>query len=124
MNQYIFGAYPAFLLFIPPVWLWMLWHFSAVAFEMDVMLKTVSAKNEEHLTLVRRVWRLFTHLTIAYVISCLIHGAMVLYWSQNDYPQPWFWASCLPAGVFIFFSRALEPYFCRWRAEVSGRLPL
>ena len=124
MDTFLFGSYPAFLLFIPPVWLWMLWHFSALSFEMDVMLKTVSAKNEEHLELVRKAWKIFTRLTVAFVLSCCIHGLLVLYWSQSNYEPFWFWFLCAPAGIFIFFSRALEPSFCRWRDEVSGHLQL
>ena len=115
----VFNSYPSFLLFIPPVWLWMLWHFSALAYEMDIMLKSVSENNEEHIQLVRKAWKLFTSLTFACVISCIIHGLLAYYWWQSNYDQTVFWLLLLPGTVFILFSRLVEPYFCEWQAQVS-----
>lgn len=110
--QYI--NYPIAFIFLGPIWLWMLWSFSSLSYEMEKLLQSATEDDEDSIAITKRAWNVFTGNTFVFMICFVSIGWFSYTWIQSNYDTESFLWQYFPAIIYVFITQILEAKFIRW----------
>jgi hypothetical protein len=94
-------------LFLCPTWLWGLWHFCGLAFEMEFLLLHIT---EDHplLEQVKKSWKAFTGNLICFMFAFLGSGIVCWQGISNALAPKWLLYLFAPIALYVVITRQLE----------------
>lgn len=107
-------TYPIALIFIGPTWLWMLWAYSSLAYEMNGLLDAAKEDDDESIILAQRAWKAFTGNTFSFVIFFILSGWASIEWVKSDYDSTVFFWQFICGITYFSITSILEMRFLEW----------